>query len=59
MNLDNIARVPAIQRIIYGNDPNQRPNDYCNWQNHFFREGGFWEENDEHFRNRIKEEYGK
>lgn len=55
MNLDDLTKIPVIQRIIYGTDPEEKPNDHCNWDTTW----GFWEENDEHFRNRIKEEYGK
>lgn len=54
--LDIMTSIPFSTREIYGHDFNNKPNEHCNWVNL----GGVkvdvwvWQENDEHFRSRIR-----
>lgn len=50
-DLDRLCSYIPLLRQIYGVLHHEKPNDHCYWNSDF----GFWEENDEHFRNRIKE----
>ena len=53
--LDTISKTLPIIRETYGSDVNNKPNDHCNWVDVGYSRNIFvWEENDEHFRNRIK-----
>lgn len=49
MTIDDLLSVPAMNRIIYGNDINVKPNDHSYWDDFLG-----WVENDEHLRERIK-----
>lgn len=56
--LDKLLKINPVSRIIYGYDKNDKPNDYCNWIEYIGLSGNiisYWEENDWHFRQRIKE----
>lgn len=48
---DKLTDIPVCSREVYGVIRSVKPNDHCYWNLDF----GLWEENDEHFRNRIKE----
>ena len=48
---DRLCSFVPLLRQVYGVLYHEKPNDHCYWNSDF----GFWEENDEHFRNRIKE----
>lgn len=48
---DKLTDIPAYNREVYGDIRSVKPNDYCYWNSDF----GLWEEDDEHFRYRIKE----
>ncbi len=50
MNLDDICNTRPINREVYGYDPLDKPNNHCYWDDYFLP----IEENDEHFRERIK-----
>lgn len=50
-DLDRVSNYTPLLREVYGVLHCNKPNDHCYWNSDF----GFWEENDEHFRNRIKE----
>lgn len=54
--LDNIGNLFATNREEYGNDKNNKPNDYCVWQNTSLNMYSkyAWVETDEHYRNRIR-----
>lgn len=49
LNLDDLLKFKPVSRIIYGYDPDVKPNDHCIWDSRW----GCWEENDEHFRERL------
>lgn len=49
--LDKLCGYVPLMRQVYGVLYREKPNDHCYWNSDF----GFWEENDEHFRNRLKE----
>lgn len=51
-SLDNLLSYTGRTRIIYGYDADEKPNDHCYWDYEWQQ----WEENDEHFRNRLKGE---
>lgn len=54
--LDCLEKIPTINRLNFGTDKNNKPNNYCNWERllpTLSSEFG-WVENDEHFRDRIK-----
>ena len=47
---NKLADIPVFSREIYGSDFDIKPNEHCFWDSEY----GFWRENDEHLRNRIK-----
>ena len=49
-DLDRLCGYAPSSRQVYGVLYHEKPNDHCYWNDDF----GFWEENDEHFRNRLK-----
>lgn len=49
--LDRVSNYVPLLREVYGVLYHEKPNDHCYWNSDF----GLWEENDEHFRNRLKE----
>jgi len=52
--LNKIIDQKIISRIIYGEDPYKKPNDYCVWM----RDGSFryaWMESDEDLKKRVLE----
>ena len=51
MKIDDIINFPPFPREIYQGSPNDKPNDHCNWNSTL----QFWEENDAHYRKRLKE----
>ena len=57
--LDNIGELFATNREEYGNDENNKPNEYCVWQNVSFSTNPryAWVETDEHYRIRILQEH--
>lgn len=50
-DLDGLCSFVPLLRQVYGVLYHEKPNDHCYWNSDF----GFWEENDEYFRNRLKE----
>ena len=50
-HIDEIIKKHKVDRIIYGYDIKDKPNENCYWN----KDGECWEENDLHLRNRIKE----
>jgi len=55
-HLDYLMSLNPISREIYGNDPDNKPNDHCVWRDVGYTVEMFcWVENDEHFRERIKQ----
>jgi hypothetical protein len=54
--LDELAKLNSIERIVYADGTDPKPNDHCNLVDIGFSVSHVvWQENDEHFRNRIKE----
>ncbi len=51
--LDKLANLQCVCRIYYGDNKDDKPNDFCYWDedNHIIG----WYENDEHLRNRLKD----
>lgn len=52
---DSNNSIDGLHRINYGDDEKIKPNDHCYWN----KDRGIWEEGDEHFKNRIKNELSK
>ena len=48
--LDKISNIKSFTRMAYGNDQENKPNDFCFWDDNF----GYWFENDDHLRKRIE-----
>ena len=54
--LENFSALATICREYYGDDPDNKPNDYCVWRDvGYMHEMWRWVENDEHLRLRLKE----
>lgn len=52
--LEELCNLQVIARILYGIDQANKPNNHCYWDEDYG-----WLENDEHFKQRIKERMGK
>jgi len=54
-HLDKMGRFYVIDREEYGDDENNKPNEYCVWQNVSFNTYPkyAWVETDEHYRNKL------
>ena len=47
--LDRLLKIKPVDRQIYGYDKNNKPNEYCIWDDYF----NHWVENDLHYRERL------
>lgn len=45
-----LLEIPNVSRINYGNDNQNKPNNFCYWDDDIT----LWVEDDEHLRDRIK-----
>ena len=48
---ESVKDFKVFNREIYGDDPENRPNEHCFWDSNW----DFWKENDQHLRDRIKD----